>query len=85
MLGLANGKTESWISDRTRHGSSVMINRYRRSARTAAELGLGALAALDSALPELAAVVQGGPATGPGVPVKRSIRPCRRQIEHLLR
>ncbi len=31
-----------------------MINRYRRAARTAAELGLGGLARFDVALPELA-------------------------------
>jgi integrase len=69
-LGLANGKTETWISDRTGHGSSVMINRYRRSARTAAELGLGPLLPLDRAVPELAAPVpapQGGPEGGPGI------------------
>ena len=51
----ANGKSESSISDRTGHGSSVMINRYRRPARTAEELGLGPLAPLDPAIPELAA------------------------------
>jgi hypothetical protein len=33
-----------------------MINRYRRQARTWAELGLGELSALDRALPELAAL-----------------------------
>jgi hypothetical protein len=33
-----------------------MINRYRRPARTWAELGLGELLALDQALPELAAI-----------------------------
>jgi integrase len=53
-LGLANGRTEAWISDRTGHKSSIMINRYRRAARTAAELGLGDLAPLDLAVPELA-------------------------------
>ncbi len=51
-LSLANGKTETWVSDRTGHKSSVMINRYRRAARTASELGLGELARLDFALPE---------------------------------
>jgi integrase len=52
-ISLANGKTESWVQDRTGHTSSVMINRYRRAARTAAELGLGTLAPLDEAIPEL--------------------------------
>ncbi len=72
-LNLANGKTETWISDRTGHGSSIMINRYRRSARTAAELGLGPLHQLDAAIPELAAIAaQGGPESGPA-----SERPTR--------
>jgi integrase len=49
-LSLANGKTETWVMDRTGHRSSVMINTYRRAARTAAELGLGELAPLAGAL-----------------------------------
>lgn len=52
-LALANGKTETWVQDRTGHRSSVMVNRYRRVARTAAELGLGALTPLDKAIPEI--------------------------------
>jgi integrase len=40
-VSLANGKSETWVSDRTGHRSSTMVNRYRRVARTAAELGLG--------------------------------------------
>ncbi len=52
-LALANGKTESWVADRTGHKSSQMINRYRRSARSAKELGLGPLTPLDLALPDL--------------------------------
>jgi integrase len=69
-LSLANGKTETWVADRTGHRSSQMINRYRRAARTAAELGLGALAPLESALPELAAKpAQGGPKGGPKRPL----------------
>ncbi len=51
-IALANGKTEAWISDRTGHRSSTMINRYRRTARTVAELGLGDLLPLDEAIPE---------------------------------
>ncbi len=58
-LSLANGRTETWVADRTGHKSSVMINAYRRAARTAAELGLGGLDALDVAIPEL-----GGPSGG---------------------
>src|SRR5690606_38204497 len=51
-LSLANGRTETWVADRTGHKSSQMINRYRRSARSATELGLGPLQPLDHALPE---------------------------------
>lgn len=54
-LALANGKTEAWVQDRTGHRSSVMVNRYRRIARTAAELRLGALAPLARAIPEITA------------------------------
>jgi len=52
-IALANGKTEAWVADRTGHRSSHMINRYRRAARTVAELGLGDLLPLDEAIPEL--------------------------------
>jgi len=52
-LSLANGKSETWVADRTGHTSSIMINRYRRAARTAAELNLGALPPLDAAIPDL--------------------------------
>lgn len=52
-LSLAAGRTETWVSDRTGHRSSEMIQRYRRQARSAAELGLGWLSPLDSAIPEL--------------------------------
>jgi len=54
-IALATGRSEAWVQDRTGHRSSIMINRYRRAARTAAELGLGELAPLDRAIPELAA------------------------------
>jgi integrase len=52
---LANGKTEAWIADRSGHKSSDQINRYRRAARTFAELELGDLAPMDAAIPELVA------------------------------
>lgn len=52
-LSLANGRTETWVADRTGHKSSMMINTYRRQARTAAELGLGELAPMDEAIPEI--------------------------------
>ncbi len=52
-LALASGRTEAWVTDRTGHKSSVMIYRYKRASRTAAELGLGWFAPLDEAIPEL--------------------------------
>ncbi|GAC1393231.1 MAG: hypothetical protein NVSMB47_00010 [Polyangiales bacterium] len=52
-LSLANGRTETWVSDRTGHKSSVMINRYKRPARMAEQLELGALAPLVEAIPEM--------------------------------
>ena len=72
-LSLAAGKTESWVADRTGHQSSIMINKYRRAARSAAELRLGELLPLDRALPELAPKKgppskdspKGGPMGGP--------------------
>jgi hypothetical protein len=51
-VALANGKTESWISDRTGHRSSQMIAKYKRIARTFAELALGPLTDMHKALPE---------------------------------
>jgi hypothetical protein len=51
-IKLANGRTETWISDRTGHKSSTQINNYHRAARTVAELGLGDFAPLDEAIPE---------------------------------
>lgn len=47
---LANGQTETWVSDRTGHKSSAMIARYKRAARTLSELGLGKLTPLDEAI-----------------------------------
>lgn len=53
-IALANGRTESWVSDRTGHRSSAQIQEYRRTARTFAELGRGDLKPLDEVLPDLA-------------------------------
>src|SRR6185369_14698881 len=55
-----------WVADRTGHKSSVMINRYRRAARTVAELGLGDLRPLDEAIPEVAAMASGMASDPPG-------------------
>ncbi|WP_148313360.1 tyrosine-type recombinase/integrase [Sorangium cellulosum] len=52
-IKLANGRTETWISDRTGHKSSRQIHNYKRAARKVAELGLGDFAPLDEAIPEL--------------------------------
>ncbi len=71
-LSLANGRTETWVADRTGHRSSQMINRYRRAARSASELGLGPLVPLDVAIPELSSESHGGHqvADGPGMTPK---------------
>jgi integrase len=49
-LALANGRTETWVMDRTGHTTSSMLNAYRRQARHAAELELGWLGPLDELL-----------------------------------
>lgn len=62
-VSLANGKTEAWVQDRTGHRSTLMIAKYRRAARTMAELGLGTLAPLAEAIPEVRGGEQVGIAT----------------------
>jgi integrase len=52
-LSLVNGKSEAWVSARTGHRSSQMVNRYRRVAQSVAELNLGELLPLNEAIPEL--------------------------------
>ncbi|KYF71451.1 hypothetical protein BE15_17295 [Sorangium cellulosum] len=52
-VALANGRSETWIDDRAGRRSSVRLQRYRRAARTFAELGHGELAYLAEAIPEL--------------------------------
>ena len=52
-VSLACGKTETWVADRTGHRSSSQIHGYRRQSRLHEELGLGALAPLVDAIPEL--------------------------------
>lgn len=67
-IASANGKSEAWIMDRTGHGTSAMLNRYRRAIRTAQELGLGELARLDEAIPELREMRQrGAPGAAGGI------------------
>ena len=65
-ISLANGRTETWVCDRTGHKSSTMVARYKRTARTAGELGLGGLHAMDAAIPELSDA--GAPGQSRGAP-----------------
>lgn len=55
-LALANGKTEAWVTQRTGHTTSAMLNRYRRDAEAIGELNLGWFTPLHEAIPELAAL-----------------------------
>lgn len=55
-VSLANGRSESWISDRTGHRSSQMIAKYKRTARTLEELDQGTFAPFDLAVPELSPI-----------------------------
>ncbi len=52
-LALANGRSETWVADRTGHTTSAMINRYRQAARNAAEVKLGWLGDMAKSIPEL--------------------------------
>ncbi|HEX4476808.1 MAG TPA: site-specific integrase, partial [Polyangiaceae bacterium] len=70
-LALANGRSETWVSDRTGHHSSGQIAGYRRAARTAKELQLGWLDPLDGAIPELAR--KGSTASGTGSSGSRGV------------
>jgi hypothetical protein len=54
-ISLANGRTESWVANRTGHKSSKMINEYRRQAECHRELLMGGLTPLVDAIPEFAA------------------------------
>lgn len=67
-LGLASGRTETWIADRTGHRSSIEINKYRRAARSIAELGAGDLTPLDEAIPEIARALRDAEKTSEGSP-----------------
>jgi hypothetical protein len=62
-VALANGRPEEWIRRRTKHTSSA-LDRYRREAKTLAELDLGDWRPLDRVIPELAAVVAQHPDWG---------------------
>ena len=60
-ISLATGKSETWISDRTGHKSSVMIQRYNRNKRMLEQLNLGELKPLDQAIPELSSPPEQAP------------------------
>ncbi len=55
-IKLALGKSEAWITDRTGHTTSAMIYRYKRAARSAADLQLGDFAPMHETIPELRAL-----------------------------
>jgi len=74
-VALANGRSEAWVQDRTGHKSSIMINRYRRAARSVAELGLGELRSLAEAVPELARKIPPGEPAGDATPGERVGQP----------
>ena len=57
-VSLAQGRTESWVADRTGHGSSDMIQTYKRPARSFKEVNLGPLAPLHESIPELAGMTE---------------------------
>ena len=65
-IHLANGRTETWIADRTGHRSSAMIAKYRRAARKVAELAMGGLSPLHLAIPELGAAASSGDPSAEG-------------------
>lgn len=52
-VSLALGQSETWVTDRTGHRSSIMLYTYKRTARTYQELALGPLAPLHESIPEL--------------------------------
>lgn len=66
-LQLAMGRSEAWISDRTGHDSSEMIRRYKRRARSAADIRLGWLHPMHLAIPELRHPDEGDPTDPEGV------------------
>ncbi len=49
-MSLAEGRSDTWIRDRTAHKSTSMVDRYRRHARQVAELQMGSLVDLSAAM-----------------------------------
>ena len=67
-VALAAGESEWRVTDKTGHKDASQIARYRRQARTAAELNLGAFAPLLAAIPELAGETPSGSGAGSSGP-----------------
>ena len=71
----ATRQTEAWISERTGHKSSLMIQRYRSQASTEAQLKAKPLRPLDEAVPELRSSGRRGPSpTGSPMKGRRGAR-----------
>ena len=64
-VALANGRSETWVTDRTGHTTSGQLVNYRRAARTVQELELGDFKPLDEAVPELRGLPRDCPASPP--------------------
>lgn len=69
----ATRQTEAWISERTGHKSSLMIQRYRSQASTEAQLNARPLAPLDVAIPELRPPSRGPSPTGSPIGVESAV------------
>lgn len=65
-ISLAEGRSETWIRDRTAHRSTAMIDRYRRHARQLAELRVGPLVDLVDVLGWTRPAAPGGAGEGGG-------------------
>ena len=70
-VGLATGRTETWIKDRTGHKSSRMVDAYRRRARTWNQGDLGPMHDLIPELREAGPAVRLPPGLPPETPIAR--------------
>ena len=60
-LALADGRSETWIMDRTGHNSSTSLRRYDRGARLVQQKKMGWLLPMHECIPELRDDWAGGP------------------------
>ncbi len=74
-IALANGRSETWVTDRTGHTTSGQLMNYRRAARMVGELQLGNLVALDVAIPDLAPLPLGLPHAEKKAPGSEGVTP----------